>query len=76
MSLARRLFADGKCYEDLIQAAKNAREASGEEVSELSESDNGASSESSASEVHPRWMSTGPLMPCSSSEEAESDGEM
>ena len=40
MPLARRLFADnGQCYEDLIQAAKDAREASGEEVSELSASD-------------------------------------
>ena len=74
MSITRRLFADGQCYEDLIQAAKNAREASGEEVSEShyrasSESDYNASSEVS----HPRWHSTGRLMPCTpSSEESDS----
>jgi hypothetical protein len=40
MPLARRLFAGGECYEDLILAAKAAREAAGVEVSsELSESD-------------------------------------
>jgi hypothetical protein len=40
MPLARRLFASGECYEDLILTAKAAREAAGAEVSsELSESD-------------------------------------
>jgi hypothetical protein len=40
MPLTRRLFAGGQCYEDLILAAKAARETAGEEVSEeLSESD-------------------------------------
>ena len=34
MPLARRLFAGGVCYEDLMRAAKEAREASGEEVSD------------------------------------------
>jgi hypothetical protein len=75
MPLARRLFAGGECYEDLILGAKAAREAAGVEVSDLSASDDGdgeaASSGSSGSEAsnqeHPRWMSTGPLMPCSSS---------
>jgi hypothetical protein len=39
MTLTRRLFAGGQCYENLILAAKAAREAAGEEVSELSGSD-------------------------------------
>ena len=34
MPLARRLFAGGVCYEDLMRAAKEAREASGEDVSD------------------------------------------
>ena len=54
MPLSRRLFAGGQCYEDLIKAAKDAREASGEEVSEMSESESSGSSEAS----HPRWHST------------------
>ena len=69
MSIDRRLFVDDQCYEDLIQAAKNAREASGEEVSELSElseSDYSVSSETS----HPRWQCLMPYTP--SSEESDS----
>jgi hypothetical protein len=71
--LGRRLFAGGEqCYEDLILGAKAAREASGVEVSDLGEADSSGSEASD--QEHPRWMSTGPLMPCSSSS-AESGGD-
>ena len=66
MPLARRLFAAGQCYEDLILRAKAARDAAGEEVSELSAPEHDTASDSEASpEQHPRWMSTGPLVPFS-----------
>ena len=72
MPLARRLFAAGQCYEDLILSAKAAREAAGAEVSELSAPEDDASGserEPSAgegsSQQHPRWMSTGPVVPFS-----------
>ena len=67
--LGRRLFAGGQCYEDLILGAKAAREASGVEVSDLGEADSSGSEASD--QEHPRWMSTGPLMPCSSSSAEE-----
>ena len=78
--LGRRLFAGGEqCYEDLILGAKAAREAWGAEVSDLSASDDGdgepgSSGSEASNQEHPRWMSTGPLMPCSSSS-AESGGD-
>jgi hypothetical protein len=84
MPLARRLFAAGHCYEDLILGAKAAREDSGGEVSELSapeedsgdddSEDSGSGSEASRQE-HPRWMSTGPVVPFSNPATSdESDG--
>lgn len=68
MPLARRLFAAGQCYEDLVLGAKAAREAAGAEVSELSapeDDDSGSEREPSDSEgssqQRPRFST--PAMP-------------
>lgn len=72
MPLARRLFAAGQCYEDLLLGAKAAREAVGEEVSELSAAQDHSDSGSAASpEQHPRWMSTGPVVPSSNPDSSD-----
>jgi hypothetical protein len=73
LSLVDRLFEGGVCYEELIWTTKTVREDASEEVSELSESEDSGSSESSVSDSHPRLESTRSLMSCTSSEETCSD---
>ena len=79
MPLARRLFAAGQRYEDLILGAKAAREAAGAEVSELSSPEHLSDSYSihssrapsdtedgeGSSQRRASWMSTGTEVPFS-----------